>query len=187
MELIVTLEEKTKAAEYLAATGQALRAAVSDLSEAQWRFKPAPDRWSAVEVVEHLAIIEARVEGIIGGMAELPVAEPDRNDSQIDENVIAAVPLRSTKVQAPAVICPTGQWSPQEALDRFVAGRNRTLGLLASASHLRGHVRAHPFLGPLDGYQWFLALAGHTARHTAQIEEVKADALFPAMDAVASA
>jgi hypothetical protein len=32
----------------------------------------------------------------------------------------------------------------------------------------------HPALGPLNGYQWFLFLAAHEGRHTAQIREITA-------------
>ena len=38
----------------------------------------------------------------------------------------------------------------------------------------------HPFFGTLDLYQWVLLSAGHTARHTQQIEEVKRSPGFPA-------
>jgi hypothetical protein len=31
----------------------------------------------------------------------------------------------------------------------------------------------------MDGYQWILAVAAHSARHTQQILEVKADPKFP--------
>ena len=44
---------------------------------------------------------------------------------------------------------------------------------------LRGHGMPHPVLKTLDGYQWVLLIAGHSARHTAQIDEVKADPKFP--------
>ncbi len=45
---------------------------------------------------------------------------------------------------------------------------------------LRGHGAPHPVFKMLDGYQWVLLLSGHSARHTAQIEEVKAGAGYPA-------
>ena len=32
----------------------------------------------------------------------------------------------------------------------------------------------HPALGPLNGYAWFLLLAAHEGRHTAQIREITA-------------
>ena len=35
-------------------------------------------------------------------------------------------------------------------------------------------------LAPMDGYQWIIATAGHSDRHTQQILEVKADGGFPA-------
>jgi hypothetical protein len=34
-------------------------------------------------------------------------------------------------------------------------------------------------LGELDAHEWMLFMASHSARHTKQIEEVKADPNFP--------
>ena len=39
--------------------------------------------------------------------------------------------------------------------------------------------RATPVLKEMDGYQWLLYLSGHSMRHTAQIQEVKADPKYP--------
>jgi hypothetical protein len=45
---------------------------------------------------------------------------------------------------------------------------------------LRGHSTPHPALQrDLDAFQWVLLLAAHSARHTAQIEEVKASPGYP--------
>jgi hypothetical protein len=55
----------------------------------------------------------------------------------------------------------------------------RTAELLSVARNLRGHVLPHPVFGPWDGYQWILAAGCHSARHTGQILEVKADPNFP--------
>jgi hypothetical protein len=41
------------------------------------------------------------------------------------------------------------------------------------------HFYTHPAFGVLDGYQRLLLLSSHSARHTEQIEEVKADRNFP--------
>ena len=40
--------------------------------------------------------------------------------------------------------------------------------------------RANEVFKMLDGYQWVLLISGHSARHTAQIEEVKTSAGYPA-------
>jgi hypothetical protein len=44
---------------------------------------------------------------------------------------------------------------------------------------LRAHAAPHPAFGPLDAHQWILLVAGHSARHTLQIEEVKTAAGYP--------
>lgn len=40
--------------QYPEQTRSAVIGATRGLSEAQWKFKPAPDRWSISEIVEHM-------------------------------------------------------------------------------------------------------------------------------------
>src|SRR5713101_1048370 len=49
----VTQAEKDKALQYLETTKKGVLEATKGLSEAQWNFKPAPDRWSVAQVTEH--------------------------------------------------------------------------------------------------------------------------------------
>ena len=63
----------------------------------------------------------------------------------------------------------------------------RFVEYLESTQDLRQHVLESPPLKAvskgehqvMDSYQWILAVAAHTERHTKQILEVKADANFP--------
>ena len=48
------------------------------------------------------------------------------------------------------------------------------------ADDLHGHAAPHPVFKTFDGYQWVLLLSGHSARHTAQIAEVKTAPGYPA-------
>jgi hypothetical protein len=137
------------------------------------------------EVLEHLVLIEGRVHGIIQQMPNAPPA-PERDDSQVEAVILANVPDRSEKFKAPPFICPSQQWSPQEALGHFLETRAATLELLVRAPALRGHVIPHPVLGPWDGYQWLLAAAAHCDRHINQIVECKAHPGFPAEPAAGS-
>jgi len=171
-------EQITKASRYLAETRDALVDSTAGLSPSQWDFKPAPDRWSIAEIIEHVVLIENRVHVIVGQMEDAPLSDPDSDLAKIDEFILAEVPQRSTKVQAPPQVSPTHRWSGQEALEQFVESREKTIQLLAT-SVLRGHVVPHPIFGPWDGYQWLVAAAAHSARHTDQIREVKADSKFP--------
>jgi hypothetical protein len=156
---------------------------VRGLSEAQWHFRPAPERWSIAGVVEHVALIEGLIHGIVGRLGAAPVVDPGaapcRNDAEIDEFIRVEVPRREAKLEAPPMVQPTGNVAPEESLRRFVEARARTLELFDSAPHLRGRVLPHPAFGPWDGYQWLLAAGSHAARHTGQILEIKSHEGFP--------
>lgn len=175
----LTGDEIAATTAYLISTRDKLLEIVNGLSDSQWNFKPAAENWSIAGIVEHLAIIEERVQARINQMPDSPVAEADRDNLRIDRVILSEVPRRSNKVQAPPPICPTGRWTPDESLKHFKQRRGHTLQLLAEAPCLRGRLQPHPVLGGLDGYEWILAAAAHTARHIDQILEIKACADFP--------
>jgi hypothetical protein len=176
---LLSSDELSTATHYLNSTRDSLLEVLSGLSDPQWHFKPSPDRWSIAEILEHIVIVEGLVHARIGQMQDAPLSEPDRINSEVEETILTQVPKRSGKFQAPPPACPSHRWNPEETLARFVEGRTCTLQLLVEAPALRGHVIAHPFLGPWDGYQWILAAAAHGVRHTNQMLEVKACPGFP--------
>ena len=169
--------EQQKAAGQLAATRKGLHNAVRGLNREQLEFKPAQDTWCIAEILEHLVLIERRAHVVIERMPGAPA--PEEGQGAKDEFIRERVPDRSQKITAPPPVQPCGQWCTTEALKLFDEGRNRTLDLLTNAPCLRGHVLPHPIFGAWDGYQWIIAVAAHTDRHTRQIAEVKANAGFP--------
>lgn len=54
-----------KAAAYLEKTRAGVLAATTGLSEAQWKFKTDPARWSVAETLEHIASSEDMLMGIV--------------------------------------------------------------------------------------------------------------------------
>jgi hypothetical protein len=152
---------------------------VRGLSDAQWTFKPAPDRWSAAEIVEHVAVIEAVVKGILAKIDEGPAPAADRHANEIDQMILTKVLDRGKKAKAPEMAVPTGRWAPAAALEHFRATSGELAEIVSSAVGLRQHVFAHPVLGTMDGYQWILVVAAHNERHNQQILEVEADPGFP--------
>lgn len=174
----LTTEEITRAARHLSVTRGYLVETVSGLSTQQWDFKTDDETWSIAENLEHLVLIEGRVHAIIANMGNAPEAASSQEQIEKDSIILNEVPKRSIKVKAPTPVCPANRWSGVEALHSFIAVREQTMQLLG-APLLRGRVMPHPLFGPWDGYQWLLAVASHTARHTDQIREVKADPNFP--------
>lgn len=175
--------------QYLQQTRNGVVGATKGLSEAQWKFKPAPDRWSIAEIVEHIVITQEFILGPIREqLAKAPVDTADRDYKQVDGIVINQIPDRLTKFQAPEMLRPTGRWTPAEAMDRLLKNYTRLEEYLESTPDLRQHIVEAPPLKAvskgkyesMDGYQWVLGAAAHTERHTKQILEVKADANFPA-------
>src|SRR5262249_46844551 len=51
----LTSEERGFLLAQLEKSSRTVRTAFDDVSDAQWKFKPAPDRWSIAECAEHIA------------------------------------------------------------------------------------------------------------------------------------
>jgi hypothetical protein len=177
----LTLAEIDKAMQYLESTKQGVLDATKGLSPAQWNFKSAPDRWSVAECTEHIAIAEDYLRSLIVDKVMKAGPRPAGDDVKaIDDMVIAQIPDRTVKRQAPDPIKPTNRFgSPEESLKHFVESRQTTVDLLKNTNGLRAHAIMSPLGKEMDGYEWILFIAGHSARHTKQINEVKADPNFP--------
>ena len=179
----LTPEEREAALKSLQATHDAFLQSISGLSEKQWRFKPAPDRWSVAEVSEHIALSESMIMGFVQGQIMTSAATPEKRAEVkvTDTQILQMVPDRSHKAQAPEFLKPTGKWATREDLTKaFEDARKSTMDYVRTTNDdLRDHFGPHPLLGPMDAYQWILLVSAHSERHTKQIEEVKADPNFP--------
>ena len=175
----VTQAEKDRALQYLESTRKNVLEATKGLSEAQWNFKPAADRWSVAQVMEHIAAAEDFILETTKEKVMTSPGEPGRDVKKTDEAVLMMVPDRSHKAQAPEPLVPSNRFgSPEGSLKHFVESRATTENFLKSTAGLRDHVMDSP-LGKLDGYEFVLFIAAHSERHTKQINEVKADPNFP--------
>ena len=175
-----TQAERDKAVQYLKQTRDGVVAAVQGLSDAQMKFKAAPERWSVAETLEHIAKSEDFIfQNTSVNVMKAPAPPADRDTAKIDGIVLAILPDRSRKAQAPEPLVPSSQWTPAETLDHFLKARTKTIAFVESTQGLRDHAFDSPIGQKLDAYEWVLFIAAHSDRHTKQIQEVKADANFP--------
>jgi hypothetical protein len=177
----LTQSERDRAVAELESSRKALLDTVANLSAAQWTFKPAPDRWSIVECVEHVALAEDSYFRTITERLPKSTKQPEKADDVRgkDDYVLKTMPDRSSKRKTVESLEPTGK-SPQEALDHFRRSRDRfTSYVRNTGDDLRGRFQAHRATGLIDGYQWIHLSVGHTRRHLEQINEVKADPKYP--------
>jgi DinB superfamily len=179
----LSAEERDAALKSLQATHDAFLKSIAGLSDKQWKFKPAPDRWSIAEVSEHIAVSESMILGYVQKQIVTSTATPEkRADVKVtDQQILTLVPDRSHKAQAPEFLKPTNRWATREDLIKsFEDSRKATMDYVRTTNDdLRDHFGPHPLLGPMDAYQWILLISAHSERHTKQIEEVKADPNFP--------
>ena len=176
----LTDAERDRAISELTASRQQFLDSVAGLSPAQWNFKPDANTWSVAECAEHIAVSEDVIFGSVTKIVQGPAA-PDKKSAVTDDFILTAVVDRSHKFQAPEVLRPTHRFNtPQEMIDHFKESREHTIAYIRTTQDdLRGHFFDHPVLKTMDGYQWILLLSAHSQRHTAQLNEVKANANFP--------
>ncbi|GJG85853.1 hypothetical protein tb265_10340 [Gemmatimonadetes bacterium T265] len=167
-----------------------LRAAVDAVPPGLRDRRPAPDRWSVAEVLEHLAVLEGAVTALLG-----PAVDEARALGTREADASSVRPRfdaermrdRSVRVEAAERTRPRGGVDADAAWAALEEARVALLGALARGDGLAlGAVtRPHPLFGALDIYQWALAVGGHEARHADQIREIAAEfrASPPAADA----
>ncbi len=173
--------EREMAVTELIKTRDRLTNTVKGLSEAQLNFKATPESWSVAECVEHLAISEGIIGGMLEGALQTP-ADPTKRDSvkMSDKALMGIITSREKKVKTGEAFEPSGKFgSSKETLKAFTAARDAHISYLKSTQDdLRNHYGQLPF-GTIDGLQILLFISGHTERHVAQMEEVIAHADFP--------
>ncbi|MEK7833299.1 MAG: DinB family protein, partial [Acidobacteriota bacterium] len=153
----LTSEERAKAIKWMKDSQAETLAALEKLSDEQLKFKPAPDKWSILEVAEHIMMAEGLLFGAVqGAVAAKP--NPDweaktKGKAELLEDVLAG---RKGKASAPESIVPSGKLTRQEVIAKFKEARARTLKFAEeNQAPLKAHTFDHPLpiFGTLNAYQ----------------------------------
>ncbi len=156
---------------------------VKGLSVSQLNFRASPERWTIKECVFHIAISEKNLWDMLETTLKAPANPEKRSEIKVtDEQFISMLQDRTNKFKTNEAFEPknTPYQSLEEALEAFKGWRADHIKYLKSTTEdLRNHILQMPF-GWIDCYQLCLMIAAHSNRHTQQINEVKADAGFPA-------
>jgi hypothetical protein len=156
----------------IAESDEALVAAVAGLDDHGVRRRPEPERWSVLECVEHVILVEDGVFASIS-VRSRPGAPPAelRREGQI----LRGMTKRELKFTAPEFAEPAGRYaSLAEALQEYRKRRARTVAYVEQYQEdARNRTTMHPALGPVSCQEMFLVLALHPARHALQIHEAR--------------
>jgi hypothetical protein len=157
-------------------------ASLDGVSDAQARWRPAPDQWSVLDCAEHVAVAERGMLRLITKQAtpRTAGARPDR-----EEQVVAAMLDRSRRISAPQPTHPRGRFATlDEAADRFRMNRQATASFVAACEiDLRTLEVQHPVSGLLTANECLSMLAAHPSRHAAQVRGIRARSDFPRSEA----
>ena len=176
-------EDRAKALKWLDESYAQTIAAVEKLSDAQWSFKSAPEKWSVGECVEHIMMAEGLLFGQVEKALAAPVpaewAEKTKGKTEFIERVMVK---RQGKAQAPEAIVPSGKIARAELMTKLKEARAKTRKFaVETQAEMNSHTADHifPVFNTLSAYQWLVYIPLHNLRHNQQIDEVKAHANFP--------
>ncbi len=146
---------------------------VASTPDELWDKKPAPDRWSVAETVEHIAAAEPMLFSLVAKAMADPV---DADWASVHgktsiEQLIGFVTDRSQKFPAPEPLRPAGGLSRADALGKYGAARAVTVEFARRVSEpVQKHLAPMPF-GKMTVHHLLAFIAGHNLRHNAQIRE----------------
>ena len=151
----------------------ALDDAVRDIDEETASRRPQPDAWSALECVQHIALVEA------GLLSRLKEAKPDgaSHEDRAREARFQALALnRERRIEAPDRVIPRREsQSLAQAVEAFRAARSQTMRFVDEFDgDLRSWLTTHPLITrPVNCYEMLLLMALHPRRHAQQIAQIR--------------
>ncbi len=179
---VLTNDEKKFVIEMLNENSKRFLAAVENVNELQWAYKPTSESWSVAEVSEHIVLSDGLLLSIVQRSLKSPGDSLKGVELQGKEDVvIAKLKDRTYRANAPESLKPTNKFATKkELIDAFKATRERTALYVATTNDsLKDHIAPHPLFGELTTYQWLVMIPAHANRHVDQLEEVKVVEDFP--------
>src|SRR5215475_264393 len=129
----LTQAERDKGIAELEGSKKAFLDSIKGLSEAQWKFKAAPDRWSIAECAEHIALSEGFIFGrITDGVMKTPLT-PDKRSATAgkDDKLVTMLQDRSHKATAPEPIDPTKKvMTHEDSVKLFLESRAKSVDFI---------------------------------------------------------
>jgi hypothetical protein len=179
-------QERTILIEKIIGSRQLLLNELAEVNEAQWNFKPAPDKWSIAEVVEHLGLQQDayyRELSVVSLMAPMP--QYRERVQGLDEKILTYT-NQEKKDLAPWMLEPMGRWNSKEkAVGQFVRSHGKIIEFIQETNaDFRSLFTFRKYAeGSLwnirDLHQLMLTNVAHTERHVNQIRTIKTLAQYP--------
>jgi hypothetical protein len=172
----LTSLERQRLISHLDMTERWLADEVSGLSPAQLAFKPSPDAWSIMQVVDHLMVVGPIYWNDLQEAMKRPPA--GTIPSGTDADILWYGIDRTNREKAIPSEVPKGSLRDlRQGLDAIRRQHAQLRQYIRTTSDdLRSRVVERQ---RSDAYQWALLISTHEQRHIMQVREIKADPKFP--------
>ena len=178
----MTAKERAHIVQLLHHSQDEYLAYIEDVTEAQWNWKAALDRWSVGQTAEHIVLAEvalfAAAQQAIQNSGDRGWETGTAGKTELLERVMVD---RSRKAVSPERLKPQGL-AKAEAVRQFKEVRAHTIRFADETQiPLKQHTAEHPFpiFKTLNAYQWLVYIPLHNLRHNQQIAEIKAAPGYP--------
>ena len=143
-----------------------------------WTRRPAPDRWSVLDNLEHLVLTERFCGDLLERMLDrarregrmsrgLPIRWVDARPVMLD--------AEGKTYTAPVWAEPRGRWDEQEVAEELAASRQRLEAILRDLPRydVERVIEPHPLYGwPFNAAQWVHFVGLHENVHARQLERI---------------
>ena len=162
---------------------------LASVSDGQWTFKQAVERWSVGECAEHIMLSNrAFYDSAQRALATPPDPDWQEKTKGKSQLLLRVMPNRSPGgaggASAPQEVRPRNDVSRAEIVRRFRTLYDEIRAYVKTTDQpLKQHIEDHPFpiFGSLNAYDWILYVPLHTIRHTKQMIEVTESPGYPSI------
>ena len=157
---------------------EALLQHLDSLTSEKLTFKAGPDKWSIVEVVEHLVIAEQDLLKQLSTHIPVSTLDPEAKTPEKHQTVIKVME-RDIEVDVPhESMEPHGRIALEDLLNQWNVIREMLPGLLAEikSDNKDDPVYQHPYGGPLDIADTLQFFEVHFDNHMRHIDRILAQA-----------
>ena len=149
---------------------------LSSLTGEVLNFKAGADKWSIVEVIEHLVMAEENMLAQLTGTASATTLDPQDRSAK-NFHIVIKVMTKDIPVDVPdESMEPHGQFSLEDLLGRWDNTRQKTRAYIdrINSENAGDLVYRHPFAGPLDMAETLRFIDVHFDNHMRHIDKIKA-------------
>lgn len=174
--------ERDQLIKILNASYQRFLSSINGLSPQQLNFRPAKNKWSIAECIEHICNAEKEFPAILTNSLKLAPNPALRKNIKIkDDAIYSRMTSRRWRARSPEKFKPIKNGGAIEStLKEFYSQRENTIQYVKiTQDDLRNHYWKHPLTGRIDLYQTLILMSAHLDRHLDQIEIIKSYKNFP--------